>query len=54
MFYIGLSVSVILIIRNGLQLVVGKTFADIRKPMINIIIGVIVLTSVYVIIQLVT
>lgn len=54
MLYIGLSVAVILLIWQGMQLVVGKTFADIRKPTTNIVIGVVVLTWVYLIIRLMT
>ncbi len=53
MFYIGLSVATILIIYQGLRLVMGKTFADIRPNMINIVTGVVVLTGVYLIIKLV-
>lgn len=54
MFYIGLSVAVILLIWQWFQLVIGKTFADIRKPITNIVVGVVVLTGVYLMIKLVT
>lgn len=54
LFYIGLSVAVILIIRNGLQLVIGKDINDVRKPLTNVVVGVAILTGVYVIIKLIT
>lgn len=54
MLYIGLSVAVILLIWQGLQLVIGKTLSDIRKPLINILSGTAILVGVYMIIRLVT
>lgn len=55
--YIGLSVAVILLIYNGLLMVTNAIhkegdFAKIQKNMINIVIGVIILTGFYFIIKL--
>ncbi len=55
--YIGLSVAVILLIYNGLLMVTNAVhkegeIAKIKKNIINIVIGVVILTGFYFIIKL--